>query len=91
MLQMYRDFRRASRKVADADLRFSLKNQILSEFKSHKDKVDTAGIKGLMGEGARTLARLQSMSEVIVPDETEAKAIGGEEQGRVGTGWPWSR
>jgi hypothetical protein len=81
---MYKDFRRATRKVADKDLRNDLKNQVFSEFKSHKDKEDNAAIKLLLGEGTRNLARLRSMSEV----ESDSND---EQYGRVGAGWPWSR
>lgn len=89
VLQMYRDFRRASRKVADEDLRIDLKNQVHSEFKSHKLKSDAAAINLLLGEGARTLVRLQSMSRI---EETPASQdVEENPQGRVGTGWPWSR
>ena len=91
---MYKDFRRASRKVKDSDLRSSLRSQIHAEFKSHKEKEDAAAIKGLLGEGMRTLGKLRSMGEDVEnavenmkqPDDPE-----GAEQGRVGSGWPWSR
>lgn len=89
VLQMYRDFRRASRKVADVDLRRNLSIQIFTEFKSHKGKDDNAAIKLLLGEGARNLVKLRSMSHVEeVPSSQE---IGGVAEGRMGTGWPWSR
>ena len=91
---MYRDFRRASRKVSDADLRASLRTQILSEFKSHKNKDDAAAIKGLLGEGMRTLTKLRSLSEEVEQINLGVSQLSGSEgnkQGRVGTGWPWSR
>jgi Complex 1 protein (LYR family) len=86
VLQMYKDFRRATRKVADKDLRIDLKNQVFSEFKSHKNKEDNAAIKLLLGEGTRNLARLRSMSDV-----EEVSGSNDEQYGRVGAGWPWSR
>ena len=91
---MYRDFRRASRKVSDSDLRANLRIQILSEFKSHQNKEDAAAIKGLLGEGMRTLTKLRSLSEVVeqvYPDVSQSCDKEANEQGRVGTGWPWSR
>lgn len=89
VLQMYRDFRRASRKVADKDLRRNLSMQIFDEFKSHKNKGDNAAIKLLLGEGTRNLAKLRSMSQV--EEIPSSQVIDGVAEGRVGTGWPWSR
>lgn len=86
---MYRDFRRASRKVADKDLRRNLSMQIITEFKSHKYKGDNAAIKLLLGEGTRNLAKLRSMSQV--EEIPPSQVIDGVAEGRVGTGWPWSR
>lgn len=91
---MYKDFRRASRKIPDEDVRSDLRKQIISEFRNNKDKNDGAAIKGLLGEGIRSLARLRSMvpsnsiSDPIpepTTDETDETDL------RVGKGWPWSR
>lgn len=83
---MYKDFRRATRKVADKDLRIDLKNQVFLEFRSHKNKDDNAAIKLLLGEGTRNLARLRSMSEV-----EQVSSLNDEQHSKVGAGWPWSR
>lgn len=94
VLQMYKDFRRASRKVKDLDLRGSLKSQIHSEFKSHQGKDDAAAIKGLLGEGIRTLGKLRSMSEEAEKADANINReedLDGKDYGRVGSGWPWSR
>jgi|Transcript_12643 hypothetical protein len=95
VLQMYKDFRRASRKVPDPDLRISLKNQIISEFRTHSTKQDAAAIKSLLGEGMRSLLRLRSMGVDNLNDFDSGKSILNDEEdpesGRVGTGWPWSR
>ena len=91
---MYKDFRRASRKVPDVELRYSIRCQILDEFRSHQRKEDAAAIKGLLGEGMRTLTKLRSMSEEVENVDhgvSRLSSTEGEEQGRVGTGWPWSR
>lgn len=92
---MYKDFRRASRKVPDPDLCVSLKNQIITEFRIHSTKQDAAAIKGLLGEGMRSLLKLRSMAVENVNDFDKGRSMINDDedpgQSRVGTGWPWSR
>ena len=96
VLQMYKDFRRAGREVADDGLRHSIRTQVIYEFHSNKNLTDTVAIKTLMTEARRNLEKLRSMGSSTMPSpsaESEQEEVEdeNERQHRIGTGWPWAR
>ena len=85
MLNLYKDFRRASRRINDERLRLSINQQIVSEFRTNSSLVDIVAIKTLMTEGKRNLEKLRAYTAFESPRKSE------ETSGPVGKGWPWMR
>ena len=95
VLQMYKDFRRAGREVADDCLRQSIRTQVIHEFHCNKSLTDTVAIKTLMTEARRNLEKLRAMGQSSsMPPPSESERDGEDEnerQHRIGTGWPWAK
>ena len=97
VLQLYRTFLRASRRVADPELKKELSAQIKHEFRNNVGITDASVVKSLIVEATRNLERLQAMamktdSDVMVQHQNNSVTTDeDDERGRVGKGWPWQR
>jgi len=86
VLTLYRNMHRATRKVADTDLRRSITEQIQSAFRINSTLEDNSAIKACMTEANRSLSQIEALAETTVGPGGSS-----DDQYVVGQDWPWSR
>jgi len=109
VLQLYRNLLKASRNLTkvDRNLGDSSKEQIITQFRVHKDEKATPTISVLIKDGENHLETLMKLYNSRIRAHENANEIslhnmdnswkgtknkdGSDERGRVGTMFPWQR
>jgi primosomal protein N'' len=83
VLVLYRSLHRTARRIADADLRNSIREQIRSSFHINATLEDNTAIKACLTEANRSLAQIEAL--------VESSSTSTDDQYTVGQDWPWAR
>jgi hypothetical protein len=96
VVKLYRQLLKSAGKLTNRTLAVEIKRQIVNDFARNKHITDSLAIRTLVQEGTRNAKQLQDMDITNSGSKSGAdswmnSSDEGDERGRVGTGWPWSK
>jgi hypothetical protein len=96
VVKLYRQLLKSARNLTNKTLAVEIKAQIICDFARNKYITDSLAIRTLVQEGTRNAKQLQDMditsnNSKVSADSWMNTSEEGDERGRVGTGWPWSK
>lgn len=83
-LSLYRNLLRSARYISDPNIRTSIQNEIVNNFRINSTLADSTAIKSCMTEGMRTIEQIDALANKVGDDNRH-----NDSKYTVGTEWPW--